>query len=391
MGIFSRLKNVSKKETIKMVTETGNGFYSWNGKMYDSDIVRACIRPKVKAIGKAVAKHVYETTNEDGTKNIQINPKPYMRMLLEEPNQFMSGQMLQEKVATQLILNGNAFIVILRDDFGTPCGLYPVPASSVDAKYIGQDLHLKFYFENGKTMLIPYTEVIHIREDYNNNDIFGESPAKALSQMMEVVNTSDQGIVNAIKNSAVIRWLVKYMQPLRPEDLTDKAKQFAENYLSVSSKTLGVAAVDSKMEAKQIEAKDYVPNAAQTDRTTQRIYAFFNTNEKIVHSKYTEDEWISYYEASIEPTLLQMANEFTRKLFSRKQRGVGNRIMFESSNLTFASMATKLNLVSFVDRGIMSPNEVRYYLNLAPVDGGDKLVRRLDTAQIKEVKKDEED
>ena len=31
---------------------------------------------------------------------------------------------------------------------------------------------------------------------------------------------------------------------------------------------------------------------------------------------YNEDEWISYYEARIEPDAIQMSNEYTRKLFS---------------------------------------------------------------------------
>jgi hypothetical protein len=74
-----------------------------------------------------------------------------------------------------------------------------------------------------------------------------------------------------------------------------------------------------------------------------------------------------------------MSSEFTKKLFSRRERGFGNKIVFESSNLTFASMATKLNLVNYVDRGIMTPNEVREVLNMAPLDGGDQAIRRLDT------------
>ena len=76
---------------------------------------------------------------------------------------------------------------------------------------------------------------------------------------------------------------------------------------------------------------------------------------------------------------MQLSGEYTRKLFSRRERGFGNKIIFESSNLTFASMQTKLNLVQYVDRGILSPNEVREILNLAPRDGGDEYIRRLDT------------
>ena len=72
-----------------------------------------------------------------------------------------------------------------------------------------------------------------------------------------------------------------------------------KNYLAISNNSVGVAATDAKAEAQQVEPHDYVPNAAQSDRLTQRIYAFFNTNQKIVTSSYTEDEWISYYEQCI--------------------------------------------------------------------------------------------
>jgi hypothetical protein len=45
-------------------------------------------------------------------------------------------------------------------------------------------------------------------------------------------------------------------------------------------------------------------------------------------------------------------------------------------------MSTKLNLVTFLDRGIMNANEIRTILNLPPIPGGDVYVRRLDTVPI---------
>ena len=118
------------------------------------------------------------------------------------------------------------------------------------------------------------------------------------------------------------------------------------------------------------------------DRTTLRIYSLLNTNDKIVQSKYTEDEWNAYYEAEIEPVVLELGGEYTRKLFSRRERGYGNSIVFEASNLATASMATKLNLCQMVDRGALTPNEWRAVLNLAPLPGGDKPLRRLDTVTV---------
>ena len=89
-----------------MITETGNGFAAWNGAVYDSDIVRSCIRPYAKAIGKLQAKHVRRLN-----QNVSVNPDPYMRFLLEEPNPYMGGHTMLEKVATQLALNNNACLL----------------------------------------------------------------------------------------------------------------------------------------------------------------------------------------------------------------------------------------------------------------------------------------
>ncbi len=88
---------------------------------------------------------------------------------------------------------------------------------------------------------------------------------------------------------------------------------------------------------------------------------------------------------------MQMSGEYTRKLFTRRERGFGNRIIFEASSLQYASMQTKLNLLQMVDRGSMTPNEWREVLNLGPIEGGDKPIRRLDTALVKGGEGNEED
>ena len=295
----------------------------------------------------------------------------------------MKDQMLQEKLAVQLELNNNAFAYIERDINGYPMAIYPITAYTTEALQDGQgETYLRFTIKNGKTVTLRYSDIIHLRKDFNKNEIFGESVAEALTPLMEIVNTTDQGIVKAVKNSNIIRWLLKYNQTLRPEDIKKNAKVFTDSFLNTEkSETVGVAAVDSKADAIQIEPKDYVPNASQMDRTVKRIYSFFNTNEKIVQGSYSENEWISYYESCVEPDIIQLSGEYTRKLFTRKERGFNNKIIFESSNLTFASMETKLNLTRFVHRGSMRPNVLRALLNLAPGEGGDTDIRRKDTGQ----------
>jgi HK97 family phage portal protein len=386
VGIFDRFRNrIVSVSKYQMVTEHGEGFYSWNGNLYKSDIVRAAIRPKARAMGKIVGKHIRETIKTDGTKDTKINPDVYIRFLLEEPNPYMTGQILQEKLAVQLELNNNAFAYIKRDENGFAMEIYPITAVSCEAIKDDQgELFIRFIIKDGRTVTFRYTDIIHLRKDFNRNEIFGDSPADTLIELMEIVTVSDQGIVKAIKNSNVIRWLLKFHGQLRPEDIKKQTKEFVDSFLnSETSESTGAAATDSKFDAQQVTPNDYVPNAAQTDRTVKRIYAFFNTNEKIVQGNYAEDEWISYYESAIEPDVAQLSGEYTRKLFSRRERGFGNRIMFESSNLSYASMSTKITLYKeVVQNGGMLINEWREIMNWGPIEGGDKPIRRLDIAQV---------
>ena len=357
----------------------------WNDNIYKSDIVMSAIRPYVNAIGKTVAKHILEAVNADGEREIRVNPEPYIRFLLEEPNPIMTGQKYREWMAACLKINNHAFALIVRDENGLPTALYPIAATMAVSEYDDAGrLYIRFYTRNGQNFLFAYSDLIHLRGDpCTGGDFWGGSKVEQLLPLMEQIGTIDKGIVNAIKNGAIIRWLLKFTNNLNPDDHKKRAREFADQFLS-SEGGFGVAATDSKSEAIQIKPNDYVPNALQTDRVIKRFYAALNTNEAIVTSDYTEDKWNSYYEAQVEPDVVQFGLEHTRKLFSRKKRSYGNYIMLESANLATASMATKLALKEMVDRGALSPNEWHAVFNMAPVPGGDKLVRRLDTAEVKE-------
>lgn len=383
MGLFEKIfgkrapQSNGTRRRFEMISDAGNGFYQWNGNLYQSDIVRSCIRPKAKAVGKLVAKHV-----RNNAADFKVNPDSNIRFLLEEPNPLMTGQVMQEKLTTQLELNNNAFAYIKRDELGMLAEIYPIPCTTVEVVEgaLG-DLFLTFYFGNGKKMTVPYTDIIHLRKDFNQDDFFGDSPGEALAPLMKVVTTTDQGIVKAIKNSAMIRWILHFSSVLKPEDIQKQVDDFTNNYLNIEKNRVAAPA-DPRYTLEQVKPESYVPNAEQMKETTLRIHSFFNTNQKIIQSDYTEDEWNAYFESEIEPVAMQLSGEYTRKLFSRRERGFGNSIIFEASNLQHASMKTKLNLLQMVDRGALTPNEWRSVFNLTPIEGGDKPIRRLDTAPV---------
>lgn len=376
--MFGKLREPKTVTRFELINDNDSGFFSWGGQLYQSDIVRACIRPKAKAIGKLVAKHT-----RDFSEELEINPYAHMRFLLEEPNPLMTGQVLQEKLTIQLELNNNAFAFIKRDDLGNAMEIYPVPCISADVVENDYgDIFLVFYFKNGKKMTAPYDDVIHIRKDFNDNDFFGDPPGEVLSRLMDVVTTTDQGIIKAVKNGAIVKWILKFKSVLKKEDVDMQVSDFVKNYMSIEKANGGAAYTDPRYDLEQVKPGAYVPDSKQMQETIQRIYNFFNTNEKIIQSKYTENEWNSYYESEIEPLAMQLSGEYTRKLFSRRERGFGNKIVFEVANLQYASLKTKINLLQMVDRGAMTPDEWRGIMGFAPIEGGDKPIRRLDTAVV---------
>jgi len=364
---------------VRMITSHREYYYKYDGNLYKSDIVRACIRPKIKAIGKLEPRHI----RYDKDNNLQVNPVPYIKELLARPNPLMTGQMWREKMATRLALTNNAFSLIMRDEFGKACGLYPIPCVMAEAVWDNNILYIRFTLETtGNILTVPYSDLIHLRNDYSENQVFGSDPAPALIPLMECVTTIDQGVVKAVRNSGLVRWLLKFGSAMRPEDIKRNTKEFVDNYLSYESDSFGAAGIDQKVDATQIEPKDYVPNAAVTDRITDRLYSFFNTNKNIVQSAWSENQWNAYYEAEIEPVAIQLGAELSAKLFSKKELSYGNEIVFEATNLQCASLQTKLNFVQFFDRGIMNANEIRKVFSLAPIETGDTYYVRKDTGAI---------
>ena len=217
LKLKERLKNFfngkpDRVDIVKLVTENNNSCYVWNGKIFDNDIVRSAINPCAKAVGKMCPKHIRKNDND-----IKVNPDAYMRFLLQEPNPYMSGQQLQEKLARTVLINRNAFALIIRNENGYPVSIYPINATTVEGCYNEKGkLFLKFYLENGKIYTFPYSDIIHLRLDYNNNELFGSTIIQVLEPLMEIVGTTDKWNTNAIKNSSVLRWLLKFTQSMRP-------------------------------------------------------------------------------------------------------------------------------------------------------------------------------
>lgn len=374
LDFFKTKPITAKTSTWQELGKYTATFHAFGKDAYRSDIVRSCIRPLCDFTSKASAKCSHE--------EIQ-------RILNERPNLYMSGADFLQKVRLRYELYNNCFIYIQRDEAAKVTGFYPVPYTSFEAIEAAGRLFIRFQFTTGKQLTIPWEDLAVIKKDYNLSDIAGDDNT-ALLQSLELIYTTQQGIANAVKATANLRGILKSTKGmLRPEDIKKQKDDFVKDYLNLSNEG-GIASLDATQEFTPIKMEPTVTNAQTLKEFRENIYRYYGVNDAIVMGTATPEQLETFYEMKIEPFLVQLSMELTSKVFTNRALGFGNYIVYEANRLQFISTNAKLQMVQLVDRAIMTPNEVREIFNLAPYEGGDEFVRRLDTAKISNEPTEEE-
>lgn len=371
-NILSQIFGAFRKDqnkTYTQVNELGtykSYFGTFGNNIYASDDVRTCIRTLSEHTSKA---------------NPRCNNKKIERLLSIRPNQYMNGKDMLEKLRNFLEIKNTAFLFIQRKG-NEVIGFYPVPyAEFVPLEYEGE-VYIQFYFNGTETQsyVLPWEDLAVLRKDYVFSDFAGEGN-EPLLPTLEVINTLDTGMSNAVKSTANLRGILKSTKGmLDPKKVKESKDQFVKDYMNINNEG-GIAALDGTMEFQEINLKPTTANADVKKAYTEKIYKYFGVSENIIMSKYTESEYDAFYESRIEPFLVALSLELTGKIFTDREISYGSMVYFESNRLQFASVKTKIAMVALVDRGLMTPNEYRSLLNLAPYEGGDEFVLRLDTAK----------
>lgn len=368
--IFRPLKSAKQTRWRELGAFTAI-FSPFGTDMWQSDLVRQCVRPLAYHTSKANA----------------VSYRPEIAKILNtSPNMYMNGSAFLKKIRLWYEIKGTAFIYISRDDSGKPKEFYPVPYSSFEAlEYLG-GLYIKFSFMNNerRDMVFPWEDLVVLRKDYFTSDIWGDDNSAILPKL-EVNNTADQGIGNAVKATANLRGILKSTKAmLSREDIKKQKDEFVKDYLNLENSG-GIASLDATQDFTPITMNPIVVDPQTKKALSDDIKGSFGVNDKIIRNEYDEETLNAFYEGAIEPFLVDLSEELTRKTFTKRERELGAFIIYESNRIQYASNRTKLNMVQLVDRALMTPNEYRQLFNMAPYEGGDAFVMRLDTQKTGDV------
>ena len=363
---------------FKMLNGYSPTFTSFNGGVYEMDLTRVAIN----SFATHCSKLKPEITGS-AYKHLE-------RVLQFKPNYFMDTTKFIKRLATILAVELTAFIVPIEDKYGNLCGWYPLRAQRCEVVEAAGRVYLRYLFANGEHGAIEFEKVGIMTDFEYNDDLFGE-PNDTLKPTMQLLHTQNEGIVNAVKNSASIRFLAKVANMLKPEDIKKERERFTEENLSADNKS-GMIIYDNKFsELKQIESKPYTPNALQMQQIQDSVCTHFGTNMDILQNKFNEETWNAYYEGKIEPFAIQLSLVMSNMTFTQRELAHGNAITFSANRLQYASNATKLQVsTQLFDRALLNRNGVMDIWNMAHVEDGDKYYIRKEYTEVSELNKHSE-
>lgn len=356
---------------------TMDGWTPWYSQfgtnIYASDVVQQALKCIVDEMKKLNPTHIRVKDNDP------VPVKDALQDVLEQPNPLMTCSEFIEKTTWLLLMNYNAFIIptyYTWQDENTGAerryydGLYPVKPANVEfIEDASGELFVKFIFLNGYETTIKYTDCIHIRYNYSVNqymggNLLGQPDHEALLKTLDLNNDLLQGVAKAMKASYAINGIIKY-NTLLDDGATEANLKKLEQKLRNSES--GFLPLDLKSDFTPLERRTNLVDQSTLKFVDEKILRNWGVPLCILTGDYTSDQYAAFYQKTLEPIIISFTQAFSKKLFSPRERSLGNKIVFYPKELVFLNMTQTLEMINLLSpTGALYENEKRTALGLRP-------------------------
>ena len=351
-------QKVARAEFFKTLTPYQPVFHTWQGSIYESELIRAAIYARARHISKL-------KFSSTGAAKIGLQSK-----LKQGPNQWQTWPQFLARTSTILDVHNTAFIVPVKDKSLTTTGYYTVLPTKCEVLEYKDDVWLRYEFQRGQMAAVRLDECVILTQHQYKKDFFGETNY-ALEPTIKMIEMNKQGIEEAIKNGATFRFWAKMSNFAMDEDLKKEANRFGS--LAFGNESDGMLLFpNTYTDIHQYDNKPFTVDADQMQQIQKNVYNYFGVNEDVLQNKAYGDSWAAFYEGCVEVFAIALSDGMTKAMYTERERAAGNEVFFTSNRLQYMSNADKLQVAAqLTDRGIFSINEAREVFNLAPVEGGD--------------------
>lgn len=366
MGLldFLRPKHNQHYKQAQMLNGRMPIFSYFGTDIYASDVVQQACYCIVQEIKKLTPRHV----RKHGSDIIPVAGQ--LQAVLDAPNAVMTTADMLERIGWAWLTKYNAWIIPVREA-GQITALWPVnPVYVTFIEDAGGRLAVTLEFENGAETTVFYSDIIHLKNHYFANDYMGGNESgqpddNAILQVVELNDTLMQGIAKGLKSSYAVNGVVKYNTML--DDGTMKANIDALT-ARLQANESGFMGLDIKGEFVPISKDIKLVDKDTLEFIDGKILRHYGVSLPILTGDYTPEQLAAFYQKSIEPFVVTLAQAFTKGIFTPGQIAHSNAIEFYPEELIFMSTSQKLEMVRLLgDSGALYENEKRRIFGLHPL------------------------
>lgn len=196
----------------------------------------------------------------------------------------------------------------------------------------------------------------------------GRSPA--IDTSLRVIQTSYEGLQQAVEMSQYIRFIIQSSTNLSDTVIEERQKKASKQIYGSKDGVIYLSGAD---QLKEVQSNGKWPLAPELSLPKNDIYEYLGITPEIIKGKFTEDEWQSYQESSIEPFVVELEQELTRKLFTKAEIERGNFVRVDIDPLQTASLNTRIKIANaMMNLSTVVPNDVLKLLYQPTFEGGDE-------------------
>lgn len=387
MGVFNfngfkRSNDVTvDKNTLRMLTEVGGvGGVAWSGlqSLKNSDIFTA-----IDIISKDIASTSIKFNDRDSYIDAD---KKILKLLNKRPNPYLDAWHFKYIIVANMLLNGNSYIEIVRNEQGEPIELYHMQNSATSIQQEDDKIKYHYIDELDGHVQLDVEDVLHFRM-FTLDGFNGYSPLFSLANEIGISMGSKRFLNDFFKNGGTSTAVLKYQEGRYSEEELSLIKQNFEN--SQLKNNNGLVMLDDTMSFDRLQVPTEVLNFLNSYKfSTQQVAKVFGlpTSKLAIENVNTsiKDSGIEYYRNTLYPIFSMMNAEIEEKLFAQAPYEV--TLDYDVSRLIDSDPQIKLERVTqLFQKKIITLNEARAEFGKDPIEGGDKPLADLNSIYLEDL------
>ena len=348
----------------------------------------------VKLISDSIATlplNVYEHT-KDG--KIKAKNHDLYQLLKISPNLSMTAVDLMQTVLMNLVLHGNGYIHLKKDNRGRIIAMYPLSALQVEVLVNKDSGQLEYYYiKKDKPLRINNEDLVHIKNI--GNGITGISPIAMAGNSLKHAIHAEQYATKFFRNGGKPLGIVRTTETLKGDQRQKIRENIYQMINDIDNKKIMVLEAGFEYAQIQISPED-IQLIAQRRFQIEDICRFFGVptvmiNENSVSTNLgssTEIIMQNFFKTTISPLLKRIEDSMLKTMIDRKDWDKYS-IEFNFEGLLRGDSKTRAEFYkTMYYMGAMSTNEIRAKENMNSIKNGDTHVAQLNLTDIQNIGKD---